>query len=338
MTKNVAAVLYGERDLRIQEVPMPAPGPREVLVAIRSVGVCGSDVHYYEHGRIGDFVVKAPLILGHECSGVVVGAGGARGEQLIGSRVAVEPGVPCGRCSTCRAGRYNLCRDVRFLATPPVDGALARFITVDEDYIYPIPDSLSDDAGALIEPLSVGVWANRSADTKVGSRVLVIGAGPIGVLAAQVARASGAQWIGIADIDPMRRAAVPAVADVDVVLETAAGAEVFEPDIVIECTGAPAAVHSGVAALVSGGVMVLVGMGPDADTPLPLGRVQARELRIRGIFRYANAYRDAIGLAVSGRVRLDEMVGASVPLDEAESALTSARRNPSVLKAVVRVS
>ena len=167
---NKAAVLYGNFDLRIEDRPMPVPGPREVLVEVASVGVCGSDVHYYEHGRIGDFVVRAPLVLGHETSGIVVGRGGSARRHELGQRVALEPGVPCGSCRECRTGHYNLCRDVVFFATPPVDGTLARYVTIHEDYAFALPDHVSDDAGALCEPLSVGLWACRKAGITVGAR------------------------------------------------------------------------------------------------------------------------------------------------------------------------
>jgi L-iditol 2-dehydrogenase len=177
---NRAAVLHEPGDIRIEERPTPEPGPREVLVEITSVGVCGSDVHYYEHGRIGSHVVRAPLILGHESAGRVVALGEGATKHAEGDRVTLEPGVPCGRCRECRAGRYNLCADVVFFGTPPVDGAFARYVTIHEDFAFALPDGLSDDVGALMEPLSVGIWACRKAGVSAGDRVLVTGAGPIG--------------------------------------------------------------------------------------------------------------------------------------------------------------
>ena len=166
---NKAAVLHGIGDLRIEERPVPVPGPRQVLVEVGSVGICGSDVHYYEHGRIGDFVVRAPMVLGHEASGIVVGRGDSARRHEIGQRVALEPGVPCGSCRECRTGHYNLCRDVVFFATPPVDGALARYVTIHEDFAFALPAEVTDDAGALCEPLSVGLWACRKAEITVGA-------------------------------------------------------------------------------------------------------------------------------------------------------------------------
>lgn len=339
LLENTAAVLHGVGDLRVEAVPTPEPGEREVLVAIRSVGICGSDVHYYEHGRIGDFVIRAPMILGHESSGVVIGRGAGATRHAEGQRVAIEPGVPDGRCAQCRAGRYNLCPDVRFLATPPIDGALARYVVMHEDFVHPLPDAVTDDAGALIEPLSVGIWANRKAGTTAGSRVLVTGAGPIGVLAAQVARASGAGYVGLVEISKERIAAAGAIDVADEVID--AGTEpdlaALEPDILIECTGVAPAVSSGIRALAPAGTAVLVGMSPNADMLLPTSHIQAHELVVTGIFRYANTYPAAIALAASGRVRLDEMAGAHFPLDETTNALAMGHTHPEVLKTIIVV-
>src|SRR3954471_21828236 len=195
--RNRAAVLTPAREIVLEDRPVPEPGPREVLVEIAAVGVCGSDVHYYEHGRIGDFVVEAPLVLGHESAGRVVALGEGATRHAVGDRVALEPGVPCGRCQECRAGRDNLCPDVVFFPPPPVDGAFANYVTIHEDFAFALPDGMSDDAGALMEPLSVGIWACRKAAVTAGDRVLITGAGPIGLLAMQVALAFGATQVEI---------------------------------------------------------------------------------------------------------------------------------------------
>jgi L-iditol 2-dehydrogenase len=333
---NLAAVLHGIGDLRIEERPMPEPGSHEVVVEIRSVGICGSDVHYYEHGRIGEHVVRAPMVLGHEASGVVVDSGTSA--LRAGQRVAVEPGVPCGHCEQCRRGSYNLCPDVVFFATPPVDGALARYVAVHEAFAHPVPDSMSDDAAALIEPLSVGLWANRRAGTGIGSRVLVTGAGPIGVLCALTARVAGAGWVGLADVHPARLTAAAGFG-VDEVIDAREGVDYagFRPDILLECTGAPPVVTSGIRALRPLGTAVLVGMGPSEEQTLPVSAIQNRELTVTGTFRYAHTYPDAIAIVAGGRVDLDPLVGARLPLDASEAALKMGRTDPSVLKTVVLV-
>src|SRR5215218_3928734 len=328
-----AAVLHAPGEIRIEERDRPHPGPREVLVQVTAVGVCGSDVHYYEHGRIGPFVVDAPLILGHESAGRVVELGEGATKHAVGDRVALEPGVPCGRCRECRAGRYNLCADVRFFATPPIDGAFAEFVAIHEDFAFTLPDELSDEEGALMEPLSVGVWACRKAGVSAGDRILVTGAGPIGLLAMQCAIASGATDVTVSDVNPHR---------LEVARRTGATRAVTpgegldgDFDALLECSGHPAAVAAGIGALRPAGTAVLVGMGPEEEGTLPLSVIQARELWVTGTFRYAGTYPAAIALAASGRVDLEAIMSRRFGLDEAEAALRAGREDPDSVKPMV---
>src|SRR6266704_353164 len=242
-----AAVLEGVGKVTLQERPVPLPGPGEVLVQVAAVGTCGSDVHYYEHGRIGDFVVESPLVLGHEPSGVVVAAGPGADRHEPGQRVSIEPGVPDFTCECCRAGRYNLCPRMRFFGTPPIDGAFCEYVVVHEQFAYPVPDSLSDDAAALVEPLSVGVWACRKARVGPGSRVLVVGAGPIGLVCLQAARACGATYVAVTDVNPRRLelARELGASEVVNVREMSLADAVIEPDVLLECSGNPAAIGAG---------------------------------------------------------------------------------------------
>jgi L-iditol 2-dehydrogenase len=330
---NRAAVLHEPGDIRIEERPMPEPGPREVLVEITSVGVCGSDVHYYEHGRIGPHVVRSPLVLGHESAGRVVGLGPGASKHAEGDRVTLEPGVPCGRCRECRAGRYNLCPDVVFFGTPPVDGAFARYVTIHEDFAFGLPDALSDDVGALMEPLSVGIWACRKAGVSAGDRVLVTGAGPIGLLAAQVALAFGATQVEVSDVNE-RRLALAAETGATRALR-AGEDEPAEADALIECSGHPSALDAGIAALRPAGTAVLVGMGPGETGEVPLALIQGREIWVTGTFRYANTYPTAIALAEHGRVDLDAIITGHFGLDETEAALRAGRDDPGSVKPVV---
>lgn len=334
---NRAAVLYAPGDLRVEDRPVPEPGPREVLVEIAAVGVCGSDIHYYEHGRIGSFVVRDPMVLGHESSGRVVAMGPGTSRHAVGDRVALEPGVPCGRCRECRTGRYNLCRDVRFFATPPIDGAFANFVTIHEDFAFALPEAVSDEAGALMEPLSVGVWACQKAGVGPGDHVLVTGAGPIGLLALQAARAFGATEATVTDVNPHRLAlagrtgATRALDVAETPLEDAG----IEADALIECSGHPASLKAGIAALRPAGTAVLVGMGPDEEGVVPLALIQSRELWLTGTFRYANTYPTAIALAADGRVDLEAIVTAHYGLEDAEAALRAGREDPTAVKVMV---
>jgi len=337
---NKAAVLYGERDLRVEDRQVPVPQHREVLVEVRSVGICGSDVHYYEHGRIGDFVVRAPMVLGHEASGVVAGLGPGASKHRVGDRVALEPGVPCLACLECRTGHYNLCRDVSFFATPPVDGALAQYVTIHEDFAFTLPGSVSADAGAMLEPLSVGLWACEKARVSVGARVAVAGAGPIGAVVGLVARMAGAAEVVVSDPVAARReraASLGATSTVDPA-EGGLATACAEADVFFDCSGHPGAIDDGIHAVRPHGVAVLIGMCPEPRSLIPLARVQAREIWVTGTFRYANTYPRAVALAASGRVDLESLVDRRFSLEETEKALNCSSADPSVLKAVVQVS
>jgi L-iditol 2-dehydrogenase len=336
-TENLVAALHAPHDVRLETRELPVLGERDVLVEVRAVGVCGSDVHYYEHGRIGSFVVEQPLVLGHEVSGVVVDRGTRALNHPVGERVALEPGVPCGRCYECRHGRYNLCTDVRFFATPPIDGAFARYVAIHEDYAFALPDSLSDDAGALLEPLSVGIWACRKGGVGLGDRVLVTGAGPIGNLCMQVACAAGATTIAVGDVnrDRLARAGeLGATRTIDL-RDRRLTPDDGPFDVLLECTGVESVTADALLTLRPAGAAVLVGMGPGLETRLPIAAMQAREITLVGTFRYANTYDTAIALASAGRVDLDGLVDARFPLEEVDRALRATREDPKLLKVMV---
>ena len=279
--QNKAAVMTARTTLRLEDVPVPEPGPNEVLVEIRAVGVCGSDVHYYEEGRIGSFVVEEPLILGHESMGTVVALGENATRHEVGDRVTLEPGVPDGTCRECRAGRYNLCPNVRFFATPPIDGAFTNFVSINEDFAFALPDSLSDNAGALMEPLSVGIWACKKAGVTAGDHVLITGAGPIGLVAMQVAFAQGATEVTLTDVANERLRIgnrLGATRTLNVAEEPLEESGI-EVDALIECSGNERALGDGIHRIRPAGVAVVVGMGPNEETSVPLSFIQtARSL------------------------------------------------------------
>ncbi|WP_344018236.1 NAD(P)-dependent alcohol dehydrogenase [Pseudonocardia kongjuensis] len=324
------SVLRTAGELEVQERPVPRPGHREVLVRIAAVGTCGSDVHYFRHGRIGGFVVRDPLVLGHEPAGRIVAVGTGVEAARIGQRVSLEPGVPCRRCRYCHTGAYNLCPDMTFFATPPVDGAFAEYVAIADDFAHPVPDHVSDDAAALLEPLSVALWAHRRAGTGPGSRVLVAGAGPIGLLVARVAAVQGATEVLVSDPDAGRRAlagSFAATAVLDPATDDAAGTGV---DVFVDCSGVAPAVLGGLAAVRPGGTAVLVGMGADEMT-LPVSALQSREITLTGTFRYANTWPAAVALAPS--MDLDRLVTGHVDLDHVGDALDP---GPAQVKVMVR--
>lgn len=313
---------------------MPSPAPGEVLVEVAAVGICGSDVHYFEHGRIGEYVVSVPMIIGHESAGKVVAVGAGVSPARVGQLVALEPGVPCGTCRQCRRGSYNLCPDVRFFATPPVDGSISRYVAIAADFAHPAPAGLTAEQAAMAEPVSVGVWAARKTGIGGGDRVLITGAGPIGLLAGQVARALGAEVPLVTDTNPFRieRArrlglrSAPATAPLD-----------EEFDVLLECSGAAPALAAGMRALSPGGRAAMVGMGADSvslDVPL----VQGRELSVSGVFRYAHTYPFALQLIRDGAVDVDAVITHRFALADTADALTVGRTDPEALKAVVLAS
>jgi L-iditol 2-dehydrogenase len=335
--KNQAAVLYAPHDVRLEERPVPTPGPREVLIEVKAVGVCGSDVHYYEHGRIGSYVVRQPLILGHEASGVIIAVGEGVDKNRIGERVAMEPGIPDGVCRECRQGHYNLCPNVRFFGTPPIDGAFANYVTLPESFAYRLPDTLSDEEGALIEPLSVGVWACRKAMLRGADSILITGAGPIGLVAMKVALALGATDITMTDVAPQRLEVAKrqgATRVINVALEPLAQAGI-EADVLIECSGNERALKDGIRSVRPAGRVVAVGMSPAEEVSIPMSFLQNREITLTGTFRYANTYADAIALVAAGRIDLKSIITGHYPLEQAEKALQATRSDPANIKSVV---
>jgi L-iditol 2-dehydrogenase len=330
------ALLVREHEITVQPSDVPSPGPHQVLVEVAAVGICGSDVHYFEHGRIADFVVREPLVLGHEASGTIRALGSEVTDRGVGQRVAMEPQETCGRCAQCQAGRYNLCPHVQFFATPPVHGAFTQYVVLDSSRAHPVPDSLSDEAAALIEPLSVAVWAARKAAVQPGDRVLVTGAGPVGLLCADVARASGAAWVGVSDTNDHRlQVARDRGATQTANVASAPLADQVEPvDVIFECSGAKPAVQAAFGVAAPAARVVLIGLGA-ADMELPVATIQVKELWVTGVFRYANCYPAAIALAASGAVDLDSLVTGKFGLEQVSEALGASRADAHSLKPVV---
>lgn len=328
---NRAAVMPELGSIEVQDVDYPAVNGRDVVVKVQAVGVCGSDTAYYKVGYIGDWVVDGPIILGHEAAGIVHEVGPDVSQVKVGDRVAIEPGTPCRDCRDCMAGRYHLCLDLKFLATPPYDGALVQYLAMDERNLFVIPDSMSYEEGALLEPLSVGIWACHRANLEAGDHVLVTGAGPVGLLAAQTARALGAASVTLVDISDFRLALAEKLG-FDV--EKSDSQTEREFDVLLECSGAPGVLAAGLHRLRTNGRAAMVGM-PKQPVELPLSNLNMKELTLGLVNRYSHTWPTAIALVASGRVDVKSIITHEFTLDQTEDAITLAGRIPDSMKAII---
>ncbi len=329
---NRAAVMTELGTIVIEERPEPDPGPMQAVVRVEAVGVCGSDTAYYTVGRIGDYVVDGPIILGHEVSGQVLQTGSAVTNVAVGDRVAIEPGTPCRNCRECMAGRYHLCPDLVFLATPPYDGALLEKLTIDARNLYPMPDAMTYEEGALLEPLSVGIWGCTRAGLVGGDDVLVTGAGPVGLLAAAAARALGAGTVTVTDRSDFRLGLAREMG-FEVERSDAAGEGTF--DLLLECSGAPGVLGQSMRRLRPAGRAAMIGMSKEDEIGLPLSQLNVNELTLSLVNRYNHTWPLAIELVASGRIDVAPLVTHHFTLAQTAEALTLAGRVSDSVKAVV---
>jgi L-iditol 2-dehydrogenase len=320
-----ALVLSKPGSLALETRRCGEPGPDEVIVAPRVVGICGSDLHLYREGRIGDSVVQAPLVLGHEAAGIVSAVGSDVGDLKVGDRVIVEPGLACGRCRLCVLGRYNLCSQVSFLGIPPTDGLMADLVRVPRRWIHRLPDALTDAEGAMIEPFAVGLQAVEEAGVGPGQSVAILGAGPIGLMILQAARVRGAAAIVSIDLaEPAlamaRRLGAteivnPRERDVGEVVRAVAGGDGV--DVVIEAVGAAATIRQTLELVRRGGVVTLVGIASEPAVPFNVNHVVRRGIQVRPSFRYAHQHPTAISLVAQRRVDLLSPITHRFPFREA---------------------
>ncbi|RMZ81927.1 hypothetical protein DV738_g2015, partial [Chaetothyriales sp. CBS 135597] len=334
--KNLSFVLHSLKNVSFEDRPVPSLAdhdPHSVLLNVNFTGICGSDIHYWQHGRIGHYVLNGPLVLGHESSGTVLEVGKSVTSLKVGDRVSMEPGYPCRRCIRCKEGLYNLCVDMTFAATPPHDGTLAKYYVLPEDFCYKLPDHVSLQEGAALEPLAVAVHIVRQSKLKVGDSIVVFGAGPVGLLCCAVARAFGAAKVIAVDIQQHRldfaqgytatgtyapQQGLSAQENAQKIrdqFELGLGA-----DVAIDASGAEPSVQTAIHVLRTGGSYVQGGMGRD-DITFPIMALCTKELKVSGSFRYgAGDYETGIELVASGKIDVKKLISRTVPFEEAEQA------------------
>ena len=343
-----AAVLHGARDIRIEPYRQPELHPGMVLLRPRRVGICGTDLHYYEHGYNAAFVPDRPFILGHELTAEVAAVAPGVDAVKVGQRVTVNPARACGFCAYCKGGQINLCRKTIMLGsastTPPTDGALAEFVTVRADQCHLLPDGMDDGIGAMMEPLSVALHAVKRAGTVSGKRVLVTGGGTIGLLVAMTARAFGAVPVAVSDIVAARRSKAielgadvaldPAAHDLRHQVEELTG---LGFDMVFEASGAPPALRAAFDLVRPGGTIVQIGTVGTADIPLPVNQLMVREINFRGSMRYGDTFDEAISLVAAGRIQVSSLINNVFSLEDSVKALHLAADKSAALKVQIQL-
>ena len=341
--KNTAAFLTDIEKIEFREVEVPRPKEGEVLVKMEAIGVCGSDLHYYSHGRIGDFVVEFPFILGHECAGTVVETGSGVSELKVGDRVALEPGVPCGHCEFCLTGRYNLCPDVKFFATPPYDGCLMNYVTHPAQFAFRLPDNVSSIEGALVEPLAIGINAALTGGVKLGDTVVIFGAGCIGLVSLLASNAYGATKVIVVDMIEKRLAAARSMGAItlnskecDVPAEVKKLTEGKGAQVVIDCGGVNATLCQTVEVAKPGGTIVWVGLASDTVNGLKISPISTKELTIKSIFRYKNLYPTAIAAIAGGKIDIRGILSDQYKFEETPRAFAETLKNAqNIVKSVI---
>jgi L-iditol 2-dehydrogenase len=344
--KNKAIFMHGTNQMIWKDVPVPVIKENEVLIKVEAVGICGSDVHYFQHGRIGDFVVEGDFILGHECAGEVVEVGSKVKTLKLGDRVALEPGKTCGKCEFCKSGRYNLCPDVEFFATPPYHGVFTNYVAHPEDMCFKLPENVSNVEGALVEPLAVGLHATDLGGVKLGDTVVIYGSGCIGLVTLLASKAKGASKIILVDVLKNRLETAKKLGathvinpmESDVVETIKAITEGKGAHVVIDTAAAVVTVKQTVDVLRVGGTIVLVGMTPKDEVEFNFMKLMGKEGVLKTIFRYRNLYPVAINAIASGAINVKDIVSHEFDFEDTKEAFDFVVNNAKdVVKAVINI-
>lgn len=344
--KMKVAVMNGIGKMGFVEREIPQPADNEVLVKLEYVGICGSDMHYYETGRIGDYVVEPPFVLGHEPGGVVVEVGKNVTHLKVGDRVALEPGKTCGHCEYCREGKYNLCPDVVFFATPPVDGVFQEYVAHEAALCFKLPENVDTLEGALLEPLAVGFHAANQGGAHAGQTAVVFGAGCIGLVSMMALKAEGVSRVYVVDIMQKRldkamelgATGVINSMNTDVQEEIGRLTEGKGVDLVIETAGMEVTTRQAIHITKKGATIVLVGYSKTGEMTLPLSLALDKELTFKTVFRYRHIYPMAIEAVASGKVNLKGIVSNIFNFDDIQAAMDkSVSDKANIVKSVVKI-
>jgi L-iditol 2-dehydrogenase len=342
-----AAVMTEVGKIEFVEREMPKINDDQVLVRIDHVGLCGSDIHYYQHGRIGDFVVENPIILGHESAGTVMEVGKNVKTLKKGDLVALEPGITCGKCEFCKTGRYNLCPDVVFMATPPYDGAFVEYVAYPEDMCFKLMPGMDTIEGALIEPLAVGFHAANQGKAAIGQTAAVLGSGTIGLTTLMALQARGIKEVYVTDLVDIRlekakeigAKAVFNAKKTDIVAEILKATNGQGVDVVIETAGAEITAQQCVELVKRGGTIVMVGMAADPRYKFDFGKLQAKEASIATVFRYRNLYPAAIRAVGEKLIDVKQIVTDVFGFSQVTEAVEHAINHPDkTVKVVIDMS
>ena len=331
------ALYLKEKDVfEMREVPVPVPCDHEVLIRVKSCGICGSDVHYWEYGKIGDFIVDEPLILGHEFSGEVVEVGKDVQGLKAGDLVVVEPGEVCGRCEACKKGRYNLCPHMEFYATPPYDGSFCEYVAFDAQWVFKVPDGLNSELAALVEPMAVGTFSTMNAGVTLGERAIIYGAGVIGLGCMIAAKAAGAVEVVMVDVRDDRLAFAKELG-ADDVINAKVGSDKYDGyfDIAYECSGAVPSLIDAADKLKWGGRVAAIGINVESTQEAPISSMIIREIKFLPTFRYAHAFEPALQLIAKDPDTFAKMITDRFTFDETEKAFKTARDSNSAVKVMV---
>ena len=343
--KNRQAYMVGLNKMEIREAPIPEPKAGEVLVKVEYVGICGSDVHYFKDGRCGDFVVDGELMLGHEAGGVVVKLGEGVTDLAVGDKVALEPGITCGQCEFCKSGRYNLCPDVVFLATPPVQGCNEDYIAFPANMCFKLPEGMTTKEGARIEPFAVGLHAAMQGKVGMGDQCIILGAGCIGLMTLLACKACGATDITVVDMAQKRldfamdlgatRVVNAKEQDVLKYVEELTGGAGIEK--VFETAGSPVTIAQTPYLVKNGGTITLVGLSANPEITFNFGQIMAKEARIESVFRYRNLYKKAIAAAANG-LHIDKIATHEFAFEDIQAAYeASVTDKENIVKAVIKL-